>query len=96
MWNKRRKINECIEKYRNKRKIIKRDSKNDTSIKFMCCKEILHCVSVLTLYRAMIMRNNINTPAMMASTMIQDIALASWIFPTNIVYTSTWSGLSVN
>jgi hypothetical protein len=32
----------------------------------------------------------------MASTMIQVDALASVILPTNIVCTSTWSGLSVN
>ena len=33
---------------------------------------------------------------MMASKMIQVATLASGIFPTNIVCTSTWSGLSVN
>lgn len=47
----------------------------------------------LTLCRAMVMRDNMSTPMMMASTMIQVATVPSGIFPWNIVCTVTPSGL---
>ena len=82
--------------HRSNRKIIKGRFREDTNLKCLCWKEILCCVNILTLCRAMVIRNNMSNPMMMASTMIQEATVASGTFPTNIVCTSTWSGLSVN